>query len=49
MKKFLAVLVTALLMLIPILLMMYHSPYAICLIAVPAVIMPVVLCEVFSN
>jgi len=48
MKKFLAVLVTALLMLIPILLM-YHSPYAICLIIAPAVIMPLVLCEVFSN
>jgi hypothetical protein len=48
MKKIIALLVTALLVLTPILLM-YHSPYAICLIAVPAVIMPVVLCEVFSN
>jgi hypothetical protein len=48
MKKFIALLVTALLVLTPILLM-YITPYAISLIAVPALIMPLVLCEVFSN
>jgi|688.fasta_scaffold2554260_1 hypothetical protein len=48
MKKVLAVLVTVLLVLTPILLMSV-TPYAISLIAVPALIMPLVLCEVFSK
>jgi hypothetical protein len=48
MKKFLAVLVTVLLVLIPILLM-YVTPYALGLIAIPALFMPIVLCEVFKN
>lgn len=49
MKKFLALLVTVLSVLIPIALMYYVSPYAVSLIAVPAIIMPVVLFEVFSK
>jgi|LakMenE01Jun11ns_1017448.scaffolds.fasta_scaffold8469524_1 hypothetical protein len=49
MKKFIALLTTLVSILIPILMAVYVTPYAVSLLAVPAVVSPFMLLDAFSN